>query len=112
MWLLAVPRLVGGAGADVAHSRPVFDVLLDTTASPEPLLHDIAGLDGRRRIVARRVCMLAAHTRENGRLVISACAGDGAAPAIVDVVVVVVMNIVAREALAGVSPSASFPSGS
>ncbi|KIM59615.1 hypothetical protein SCLCIDRAFT_27168 [Scleroderma citrinum Foug A] len=31
-------------------------------------LHDIAGLDSRRRTVARRVCILAAHAGENGGL--------------------------------------------
>jgi len=69
LWLLAVPRLAGGAGAgaDIAHSRHVLDIWLDTTAPSEPL-HNIAGLDRRRRIVARRMCILAAHARENGRL--------------------------------------------
>ncbi|KIM59628.1 hypothetical protein SCLCIDRAFT_27178 [Scleroderma citrinum Foug A] len=52
---------------DVAHSRQAFHVWLDTTALPEPL-HDIAGLDSRRRTVARRVCILATHAWEDGRL--------------------------------------------
>ena len=62
-----VGRSAGGVG--VAHLRReghigVLDVWLEATAPPEPL-HDIAGVDGRRRIIARRVCILAG---EKGRL--------------------------------------------
>ena len=97
LWLLAAPRLASGADADVAHSRHVLDIWPDTTVLSEPL-HNIAALKVNAGLLLDEYASLPSMLQ---KMVIwrCACAGDGATPVVVDVVVVV-----AREALAGISP--------
>lgn len=103
LWLLAAPRLAGGADADVAHSRHVLDIWPDTTASSEPL-HNIATLKVDAGLSLDE-CASLPSMLEKMVTWRCACAGDGTTPVVVDVVVIVV-----REALAGVSQASSSSS--